>query len=73
MGKKFYVCLLRGTCTPDASEVHEFSTSEEVEDFLLENGPEVDGNPDDVWVIFGERFRFTAIRKPTAFMLKGPD
>ena len=73
MSKKFYVCIIRGTCDPETSEVREFDTSEEVQKFLLLHGEYVDSTADDVWVIFGERFRFDARRKPVEFRLRGPD
>jgi hypothetical protein len=72
LAKKFYVCMVHGTCDPETSEVRVFDTSEQVEAFLLENGDYADGSPEDVWVIFGERFQFEASRKPTDFRLQGP-
>lgn len=73
MARRFYVCILRGTCDPTASEMQEFDTSEQVQAYLLEHGEEVDGNRESVWVIFGERFGFDFDRKPTACRLRGPE
>ena len=70
MAKKFYVAIDVGY---DGVIKAEFNTSEEVQAFLLEYRQSVDSNPDDVWVIFGERFGFESDKVSTAFRLKGPE
>ena len=70
MTKKFYVFIWRSNCDPELSVCKEFTTSEEVETFLLDEG---EFNRENVWIVFGERFGFKTIDKPVSLMLTGPE
>jgi len=50
-----------------------FKTSEEAQAFLLEHKDIVGDDPDECYIIFGERFGFTAETTPVEYRLTGPE